>query len=203
MKRILFCLLLLAPAVQAADKSAAKPVGKAGSSIVTLGWPQLVPDSERAKLVNPASIDHGKGPDRPRSSPLGGSAMGGSGPLTGDDVFNVLENQRSTPVYNPVRTWHNKSVRIPGYIVPIDYNAKGAIISFFLVPYFGACIHVPPPPPNQIIFVRYPKGFDTAALYEPFWISGTLKVETMQSEIAESLYTMQGLRIDPYMKPQG
>ncbi|MFN3586678.1 MAG: DUF3299 domain-containing protein, partial [Moraxellaceae bacterium] len=176
----------------------AKPAAAASArttSFTTIGWPQLVPDSERARLPNPASIDHGSGPDRPRGSPLGG------GPLTGDDVFSVLEGQRNVPVYTPVRTWHNKPVRIPGYVVPVDYNAKGAITSFFLVPYFGACIHVPPPPPNQIIFVRFPQGFDVVALYEPFWISGTLKVETMQSELADAFYTMQGQRIEPFSKP--
>ena len=100
-----------------------------------------------------------------------------------------------------MKTWHNKKIKIPGYIVPVDYNSKGAITSFFLVPYFGACIHVPPPPPNQIIYVRYPTGFSMQALYEPFWITGTLKVETMQSELAESLYTLQGTAIDAYTRP--
>lgn len=199
---LLLALLLPGPSLASTPattpaKAVAKAPAKAptGNAVTTIGWPQLVPDSERARLVNPASINHGSGPDQPRGNPLGG------GPITGDDVFSALEGQREAPVYTPVRSWHNRQVRIPGYVVPVDYNAKGAITSFFLVPYFGACIHVPPPPPNQIIFVRFPKGFDVVALYEPFWISGTLKVETMQSELAESLYTMQGLRIEPYSKP--
>lgn len=187
-------MLLLVPALclsqplHAAEKKKTTPATSI-KGVVTLGWPQLVPDSERAKLVNPGNVDHSKGQERPRSNPL-----------TSDDVFNALEGNREAPVYLPVKTWHNKQVKIPGYIVPVDYNAKGAITSFFLVPYFGACIHVPPPPPNQIIFVRYPAGFDVQALYEPFWVAGTLKVETMQSEIAESLYTMQGNRIDAYTR---
>lgn len=190
------CCLLLVPALLAVSPLQAaesrKPVAPAATKgIVTLGWPQLVPDSDRAKLVNPNSIDHSKGPERPRSNPL-----------AGNDTFNALDGGRDTPVYTPVKTWHNKLIKIPGYIVPVDYNAEGAITSFFLVPYFGACIHVPPPPPNQIIFVRYPAGFSVQALYEPFWVTGTLKVETMQSEIAESLYTLQGNRIEAYTKPR-
>lgn len=188
--------LLLVPALCASQPLLAAENKKAGpaatpKAIVTLGWPQLVPDTERAKLVNPNKVDHSKGPERPRSNPL-----------TGDDVFNALEGGRETPVYSPVKTWDNKMVKIPGYIVPVDYDAKGAITSFFLVPYFGACTHVPPPPPNQIIFVRYPSGFSVQALYEPFWVTGTLKVETMQSEIAESLYTLQGKKIEAYTRAQ-
>ena len=190
MKKVLvMCLLPLLPfasALQAAEK---KVTATATKGVTTVGWPQLVPDSERAKLVNPGSIDNSKGQERPRSNPL-----------SSDDVFNALEGGREAPVYTPVRTWHNKKIRIPGYVVPVDYNSKGAITSFFLVPYFGACIHVPPPPPNQIIYVRYPSGFSIQALYEPFWVTGTLKVETMQSEIAESLYTLQGTAIDAYMR---
>ena len=188
-KLIVLCLLSLlplSPAVHAAEKKIAATATK---GVVTVGWPQLVPDSERARLVNPGSIDHSQGQERPRSNPL-----------TSDDVFNALEGGHERPVYTPVKTWHNKRIRIPGYVVPVDYNSKGAITSFFLVPYFGACIHVPPPPPNQIIYVRYPAGFSIQALYEPFWVTGTLKVETMQSEIAESLYTLQGTAIDAYMR---
>lgn len=188
----LFALLMLpvmalTTPLLAAEKKA--PVTASAKGVTTLGWPQLVPDSERARLVNPGNVDHSKGQERPRSNPL-----------TSDDVFNALEGNREAPVYTAVKTWHNKRVKIPGYVVPVDYNSKGAITSFFLVPYFGACIHVPPPPPNQIIYVRYPSGFSVQALYEPFWVTGTLKVETMQSEIAESLYTLQGTAIEAYTR---
>lgn len=191
MKRLLALLLLPAFTLPAPLLAAEKkpPVTAATKGLITLGWPQLVPDSERAKLVSPGNVDHSKGQERQRSNPL-----------SSDDVFNALEGGRETPVYNAVKTWHNKRIRIPGYVVPVDYNSKGAITSFFLVPYFGACIHVPPPPPNQIIYVRYPSGFSVQALYEPFWVTGTLKVETMQSELAESLYTLQGSAIDAYTR---
>lgn len=191
MKRLyaicLIPLLFVGLPAQAATKKALAATTTKG--VATIGWPQLVPESERAKLVNPASVDHGKGEERPRGNTL-----------SSEDVFGALENSRQAPVYTPVRTWHNRKIRIPGYVVPVDYNSKGAITSFFLVPYFGACIHVPPPPPNQIIYVRYPAGFSVQALYEPFWVTGTLKVETMQSEIAESQYTLQGTAIDAYTR---
>ena len=196
MKKLFVFLLLpalgMTAPLMAAEKKA--PMTLASKGVTTLGWPHLVPDNERAKLITPGNVDHSKGQERPRGNPL-----------SSDDVFNALEGGRDggreSPVYYPVKTWHNKKIKIPGYIVPVDYNSKGAITSFFLVPYFGACIHVPPPPPNQIIYVRYPTGFSMQALYEPFWITGTLKVETMQSELAESLYTLQGTAINAYTRP--
>ncbi len=51
----------------------------------------------------------------------------------------------------------NQEVRIPGFVVPLEGDAK-KITAFLLVPYFGACIHVPPPPTNQVVYVSYPKG---------------------------------------------
>ena len=58
--------------------------------------------------------------------------------------------------------------RIPGFVVPLKTTEDIRILEFFLVPYYGACIHVPPPPPNQIIHVKYKEGFTLEALYRSF-----------------------------------
>ena len=50
---------------------------------------------------------------------------------------------------------NDKDVRIPGFIVPLEYKESEIVTRFLLVPYFGACIHEPPPPPNQTIYVVY------------------------------------------------
>lgn len=97
---------------------------------------------------------------------------------------DALVSTRVRPEFN------NKKIRLAGYIVPLDYNEEEVIDSFFLVPYFGACIHVPPPPPNQIIYVRYPKGLTLENLYTPFWVSGTLKIETVENDMGLSSYSM-------------
>ena len=72
------------------------------------------------------------------------------------------------------------------------------ILEFFLVPYYGACIHVPPPPPNQIIHVKYKKGFKLEALYDPVWIEGTLKIEKTENDIASSSYSIVAENVSPY-----
>jgi hypothetical protein len=89
-------------------------------------------------------------------------------------------------------------VRIPGYIVPVDVDDSQKMSSFFLVPYFGACIHVPPPPPNQIIYVTLEEPIDVTDIYDAFWIEGTLSVQTIQKEIAASAYTLKADKVTLY-----
>ena len=62
----------------------------------------------------------------------------------------------------------------------------------------GACIHVPPPPPNQIIHVTYKPGFTLGALYEPVWVQGTLKTESVENDIAAASYTLVSEEVELY-----
>ena len=96
----------------------------------------------------------------------------------------ALEHQGDGPVTLPdeimtgrvVPEMDGKSGRIPGFVVPLKTTEDMRILEFFLVPYYGACIHVPPPPPNQIIHVKYKKGFRLEALYDPVWIEERWKL---------------------------
>jgi hypothetical protein len=71
-------------------------------------------------------------------------------------------------------------VRLPGYVVPLEYS-QGAIREFLLVPYFGACIHSPPPPANQIVLVRLDKP---ARLQTMDVVSGLVKASVFGFVIA-------------------
>ena len=93
---------------------------------------------------------------------------------------------------------NKQSIRIPGFIVPLEFGDDQVITQFFLVPYFGACIHVPPPPPNQIILVNYPKGLKVDVLYEPFWIYGILKTTLTENTIATSAYSIEMSKYEVY-----
>jgi hypothetical protein len=99
------------------------------------------------------------------------------------DVQGVMNSINVRPELN------NQTVSIPGFVVPLETNDENAITEFFLVPYFGACIHVPPPPPNQIIFVRYEEGLQVEGIWMPFEIKGTLFTEKVENETAVSAYT--------------
>jgi uncharacterized protein len=88
-------------------------------------------------------------------------------------------------------------VRIPGYVVPIDGDEQ-SVRTFLLVPFFGACIHVPPPPSNQIVFVTLKEPVSVDELWDAVWVYGTLQTERSSHELANAGYQMQGVRIESY-----
>ena len=94
-----------------------------------------------------------------------------------DDMMQALQ---SAPV---VPELDGKMVRIPGFVVPLD-GVGQKVTEFFLVPYFGACIHTPPPPSNQIILTRFEPGTELKNLFDAVWIPGTPKVESFSHEVA-------------------
>jgi uncharacterized protein len=105
---------------------------------------------------------------------------------------DVLNSYSVRPEFN------NKKIKLAGYVVPLEYNDKKIVTTLFLVPYFGACIHVPPPPPNQIIYVRIPKGIKITDIYNPFWVTGSLRVETTEKENGASAYSLDAESITEY-----
>lgn len=91
-------------------------------------------------------------------------------------------------------------VKIPGFIVPIESEENANVTEFFIVPYFGACLHLPPPPPNQIIYANYPQGIELTSLYDAFWISGKLNTEVITNDVAQAAYKMRAVKVEPYNK---
>ena len=89
-------------------------------------------------------------------------------------------------------------VRVPGFIIPLEDNDR-EVSEFLLVPYPLACIHVPAPPPNQIVHVKMDKGKKVAFdFYEPVWAQGRLKIQQTQNMYTDSSFFMAGLSIEPY-----
>lgn len=93
--------------------------------------------------------------------------------------------------------YDGKRVRLPGYIIPLDYQGEG-VTELLLVPYVGACIHVPPPPPNQLVFVRTDKPYEVAGLFEPVWVTGEFGAAATETELAEVGYIIDKAAIEPY-----
>ena len=91
-----------------------------------------------------------------------------------------------------------RGVRVPGYMVPLE-DWAGEVSEFLLVPYVGACVHTPPPPPNQLVFVRMEKGQRVpVSFWEPVWIHGTLTVEETTNLYGSVSFLMAGTSITPY-----
>jgi hypothetical protein len=92
---------------------------------------------------------------------------------------------------------NGKLVRLAGFIVPLEGH-DNKVTAFLLVPYFGACIHVPPPPANQIVYVTYPKGIEADLVYDPIWVTGPIQAGMVSTEMAESGYSIAAESIAPY-----
>lgn len=90
-----------------------------------------------------------------------------------------------------------QEARIPGFLVPLEMEAD-AVREFFLVPYFGACIHTPPPPANQIVHVVLDEAIPFDNIYEPYWVSGTLAVTETRTDIGTAGYRMRASGLTLY-----
>jgi hypothetical protein len=94
---------------------------------------------------------------------------------------------------------NNKKIRIPGFIVPVDFDDTQVVTRFLLVPYFGACIHEPAPPPNQTIYAEFEPGYTLESLWDPFWIEGTLFTTRVVEDLATASYTLRANKIEPFV----
>ena len=116
-----------------------------------------------------------------------------------DDSNNQLAEIEKKMAYAPVvESLDGQQVRIPGYVVPLDFDGQTRMKEFLLVPYYGACIHTPPPPANQVVHVVSDTSVEIGDTYDPVWAIGTISTETTLSDLAESGYRLQIDRIEPY-----
>ena len=94
-----------------------------------------------------------------------------------------------------------KLVRIAGFVAPLDFLGGDELAEFLLVPYFGACIHVPPPPANQIIYVTLdkPRGIQ---MMDTVWVYGKLEIEKTESDIGDAGYRIKAEAVEPYVEDE-
>lgn len=92
------------------------------------------------------------------------------------------------------------AVRIPRYVVPLE-ESKSGMTEFLLVPYFGACIHTPPPPSNQILHVTASRPVENLHSMDNVWISGHLNATRSDSSMGMSSYAMTLDLVQPYVRP--
>ena len=99
--------------------------------------------------------------------------------------------------YRFVEALDGARVRMPGFLLPMEIGAEG-VTEFILTPYAGACVHVPPPPPNQLVFVHAREPWPSTRLFQPIWVTGTLSVSPITTELAEIGYGLEAERIEDY-----
>ena len=91
-----------------------------------------------------------------------------------------------------------REVRLPGFVVPLEGDGV-ELTEFFLVPYYGACIHVPPPPANQIVYVKVAeKDVRIRNAFDTVWVTGTLSARSFESDLGNAGYQLTASQIQPY-----
>jgi len=174
-------LLILAASLHDA-RSATREASAATTTdeVVELDWDRLIPeDWAPEKLMDEYNADE-LSDDDPRAQEL---------------MEKLQTLWKEAPV---VPELDGMRVKLPGFVVPLEMDTE-TIGEFLLVPYYGACIHVPPPPANQTVHVVTVKGGEyKGELFDTVWVTGTLKVERLSSELAEAGYRIQDAQVEPY-----
>jgi len=130
---------------------------------------------------------------------------------SGVDVEGLLAKRKEMTEQQRARgqmvdaTLDGQMVRIPGYLLPLEFSGK-QVSEFLLVPWVGACIHTPPPPPNQIVHVRADKPFEFAGLFAPVWVTGRLSTASARKALylidgtadIDIGYSLHASRVEPY-----
>ncbi|MBC6906854.1 DUF3299 domain-containing protein [Saccharophagus sp. K07] len=168
------------------------PANSAGPKIEyqEIEWTDLIPKEDLDALMNPPEYLN--------------EIADGSEEDTLEDQLKIQQENPDDPYQKAlvstkvIAEFHQRKVRLPGFIVPLDFDDNQVITTFLLVPFFGACIHVPPPPPNQIIFATYEPGLTLDDLSDAFFIEGTIFTELQEHDLATSAYSMKVDRILPY-----
>jgi len=152
-----------------------------GSAYKEVEWDELMPDGWRKKVI------------------LELTRMRRYGSLTdgdprADEAYARLK--KTWDAAPPTKTYIGKPIRIAGYVVPLDAERMQSS-EFLLVPYFGACVHSPPPPANQIILIKPPKGSRFRTM-DAIWVEGILTEGKTSSEVGTSTYVLTADKITPY-----
>jgi uncharacterized protein len=160
-----------------------------------LQWRQLVPPAPpkppKAFFAGRGPVDIGKfgGPDDGSPAPP---------PMTEGRWMSTPERAKAMPA-PIVESLNGKRVHIGGYVVPLNFD-ETRVKDFLLVPFVGACIHVPPPPANQIIYVKIEQGFDVQGTFDPVWVTGVLKVTPTFTGLADAGYSLEAEKVEARSK---
>lgn len=154
-------------------------------------WIELMPQDDLDALLNPPesvlNIADGSAQD----------SLDQMGTLQTEDeaasrYFSALKSSRV------VTEFDGKTVKIPGFIVPLESNEEQKVTEFFIVPYFGACLHLPPPPPNQMVYAKVQEGIAVEELEAPFWFEGKVSIEQTDNAIGSAAYAISIANHYPY-----
>ncbi len=162
----------------------------ASADVETLGWSDLVPaEGEGIQMFLPLGTEVLGLPEREEG-------------MTDEDYAWEIAYISAYRDFQPGGAKLNdkldgKVVRVPGYVTPLGFEEE-VVSEFLLVPFLGACLHVPPPPANQIVYVTEAEGLELEQLYSPIYVTGTLSAKPVSTILAEVGYTIKGAKVERY-----
>ena len=111
-------------------------------------------------------------------------------------------NDTWNPIYDENATKLNESldgsyIKMPGFVIPFDISAKG-VTEFMLVPYTGACIHMPPPPANQLVMVNAKTPWPSDDLWDPIWVIGMMRTRLQSTDLGQTGYAIVADQMEVY-----
>lgn len=151
--------------------------------VLSIKWEDLMSEADLDAILNAPAVSH---------DGYGWEEQLSNSPPEDDAFLKALQSFDVNP------DLVNQRILLPGFIVPTAYNDERRVTEFFLVPFFGACIHAPPPPPNQIIHVSYEPGVDLDNLYEAYYVLGELSSTVVRHDLAESAYSLKAEGVEIY-----
>lgn len=154
-------------------------------------WVELMPKDDLAALMDPPDFLLGI---------VDGSSEDNIDRLAKESETNEKAKRFEAALKSEKVNSHfeGRNIKIPGFIVPLTTNEKREVVEFFIVPYFGACLHMPPPPPNQIIFSSQTDGILVEDISAPFWFEGKVKIETRANDMGTAAYALTLDNVTPY-----
>jgi hypothetical protein len=189
----LACALLCATTtVSAATQPAAPSAPKKGAT--TGARPPAAPARPKPKLTELQELDWRDllpEPDRKKYNPNAPAPVHGPLGEGGPPAVQVVTTAVNTELDQAL-------VKLPGFIVPLGEPKNGMVREFYLVPYIGEDIHVPPPPSNQMVYVRSTEGVATQAVHEAYWVTGKMRVETRTTPLGTSAYSLVANKLEQY-----
>ncbi len=161
-----------------------------------LDWMDLLPEGETERLQQ-LYLEYYEELEKKWAEDSGGP-LDPAGPLAMIAEGSAADTMPQLGTYNVVEAFDGQTIRLPGYIVPLNFDIGDRYTEFLLVPYFGACLHLPPPPPNQIVYVRADPAVLVEEIWQPFWIEGTMRTETHKNDTGNAAYTVILDKLEAY-----
>ncbi len=189
--------LLLSACGEAATKTNRAPTVEVVAPALVLDWQDLMPEGEEERL-NDIYTEFYREFERNMMSKQMSLSDYANRSIDNIEEGSDLDTMPQLGTFNTVPELDSRRVKLPGFVVPLDFQRSGKVKDFLFVPYFGACLHTPPPPPNQIVYVEGEVSLSPDDLWLPYWAVGVMRTRSVENDLGDAAYTLELSSLEPY-----